>query len=415
MIAMAEELASRGYAVSFVIHEVAKEWLSNANIQVIPWQLGIDSSNEAYTAEKESFWGNLSKEPNSWRVDKLMLERVINFYALMYESLEKILQQHRPDCLIIDRAVIPAIDLAQRYNLPFIIQTRFLGNFVKADPKYPEFGATYSIRMNLWQKCLNFLSPRLKQIYLLPSMLKLNQIRQEYANQEGKSSLLKTPIIIVGTSFEIEIPRPLPPNVHLVGPIFPKNIKPLSNDLCEWFESDQSRLVVYIAFGTLVTLNPWQAKALVEGLTDPKIRVLWSLPESQQSLLPPLPDSFRIESFVPQQTVLSHPKIALFVNHCGMNSINEALYHGKPILALPFFGDQHYNAARLVDLGVALKLDKRRFSGADVRHKVNQILYSQNYQDSASRISQGLQLTSGLHKSAEIVEAVLQTTQSSEV
>jgi UDP:flavonoid glycosyltransferase YjiC (YdhE family) len=139
-------------------------------------------------------------------------------------------------------------------------------------------------------------------------------------------------------------------------------------------EEGEGTKVVYIAFGTLATIESWQAKALVEGLTDTRFRVLWSLPKSQQHVLPSLPTSFRIEHFVPQQAVLSHPAVRAFISHCGMNSINEALYWEKPILALPFFGDQHYNAARIVDLGAALKLDKQNFDSAEVRSKMDALL-----------------------------------------
>jgi MGT family glycosyltransferase len=214
--------------------------------------------------------------------------------------------------------------------------------------------------------------------------------------------------MIVGTAFGIEIPRPLPPHVQMVGPIFPKNVEPLSPSLSKWLEEgEESTGVVYIAFGTLATLEPWQAKALVEGLTDTGFRVLWSLPKNQQHILPSLPSSFRIEQFVPQQAILSHSSVRAFVSHCGMNSINEALYWEKPILALPFFGDQHYNSARIVDLGVALKLNKNHFDSAEVRRKIDTLLSIPSYKDATRQMSALLKNTGGLDKAADIVETTL--------
>jgi UDP:flavonoid glycosyltransferase YjiC (YdhE family) len=90
-----------------------------------------------------------------------------------------------------------------------------------------------------------------------------------------------------------------------------------------------------------------------------------------------------------------------------MNGINEALYYGKPILALPFFGDQHYNAARLVDLGVALKLNKISFDHSEVRRKLHQILEHQSYRDHATQISTALKQTNGLEKGIEVIETFL--------
>jgi UDP:flavonoid glycosyltransferase YjiC (YdhE family) len=75
-----------------------------------------------------------------------------------------------------------------------------------------------------------------------------------------------------------------------------------------------------------------------------------------------------------------------------MNSIHESLDAGKPILALPFFGDQHYNATRLVDLGVALKLNKHNFSHIEVNQKIEQLLHEQRYTENALTISTALNL-----------------------
>lgn len=51
-----------------------------------------------------------------------------------------------------------------------------------------------------------------------------------------------------------------------------------------------------------------------------------------------------------------HPKILAFVSHGGMLSISETTHCGKPILTVPFFGDQFSNAAavRAVGLGKTL-------------------------------------------------------------
>jgi UDP:flavonoid glycosyltransferase YjiC (YdhE family) len=408
MIAIAQELVCRGYQVSFVIAEEARQWIANTNAHFIPWELRLETTDEGIDDNKQDLWQKSSQEPSIWRSEKIMLNGLIDSYVSMYKTLKPIFQQYSPDLLVIDRAVIPAIDLAQQMNLPYIIQTRFLGNFVPANSKYPRFGTSYSVHMNLWQRCLNFFRPYWLLLHFLPAMRKLNQVRSQCTDQKKLNDPFSQHPMIVGTAFGIEIPRPLPPFVHLVGPIFPKTVKPLSPSLSKWLEEGkESQGVVYIAFGTLATLEAWQAKALVEGLTDNRFRVLWSLPKNQQHLLPTLPSSFRIEDFVPQQTVLSHAAVRAFVSHCGMNSINEALYWGKPILALPFFGDQHYNAARIVDLGVALKLNKQSFDSAEVRQKINHLLSNPSYTDAARQMAVILKSTGGLDKAADIVETML--------
>jgi UDP:flavonoid glycosyltransferase YjiC (YdhE family) len=35
---------------------------------------------------------------------------------------------------------------------------------------------------------------------------------------------------------------------------------------------------------------------------------------------------------------LAHPKTVAFVSHIGLNSLNEAVHFGIPLVAVPFFG-----------------------------------------------------------------------------
>lgn len=48
----------------------------------------------------------------------------------------------------------------------------------------------------------------------------------------------------------------------------------------------------------------------------------------------------------------------MFISQCGLQSFQEAVYFGVPILGIPFFGDQKYNAKKIVteELGVQLSL-----------------------------------------------------------
>ena len=48
----------------------------------------------------------------------------------------------------------------------------------------------------------------------------------------------------------------------------------------------------------------------------------------------------------------------LFISNCGMNGVNEAVYHGIPIVCMPIFADQVDNAKRIIDRGLGLVLDK---------------------------------------------------------
>ena len=57
-----------------------------------------------------------------------------------------------------------------------------------------------------------------------------------------------------------------------------------------------------------------------------------------------LPSNVKIVSWAPQNDVLGHPAVKLFVTQAGINSLYEAIYHAKPVVSVPLIADQPVNA-----------------------------------------------------------------------
>ncbi|KAI9551887.1 UDP-glycosyltransferase 209A1 [Daphnia sinensis] len=58
-----------------------------------------------------------------------------------------------------------------------------------------------------------------------------------------------------------------------------------------------------------------------------------------------------------QREFPGHPNAKVFITHGGMLGTQESIYHGVPLLGLPFGNDQRANVARAVRDGWGLKLD----------------------------------------------------------
>jgi glucuronosyltransferase len=58
-----------------------------------------------------------------------------------------------------------------------------------------------------------------------------------------------------------------------------------------------------------------------------------------------------LKKWLPQQDILGHPNVELFITHAGFGSILESIYHETPVLSMPAFIDQFSNAARSCRLG----------------------------------------------------------------
>lgn len=86
--------------------------------------------------------------------------------------------------------------------------------------------------------------------------------------------------------------------------------------------------------------------------------VLWTCKDSKWPKDVRLAPNVKIMDWLPQNDLLTHPSIRLFVTHGGFNSVMEAIQHGVPMVGIPFFGDQHENMVRVEakKIGVSVQL-----------------------------------------------------------
>ena len=97
-------------------------------------------------------------------------------------------------------------------------------------------------------------------------------------------------------------------------------------------------------------LPPEKRNALLRIFGKLKHRILWKWEDDQME---GKPENVMIGKWLPQDDILAHPNVRLFISHCGKGSVNEAKYHGVPILAVPLFGDQISNARQIEQEGWA--------------------------------------------------------------
>ncbi|KAG2376528.1 UDP-glycosyltransferase protein [Vigna angularis] len=121
--------------------------------------------------------------------------------------------------------------------------------------------------------------------------------------------------------------------------------KPLNEECSNWLEEKGPRSVVYISFGSMVSLTAEQVEEVAWGLKESGVNFLWVLRESEQGKLPCgyrdlVKDKGLIVTWCNQLELLAHQATGCFVTHCGWNSTLESLSLGVPVLCLPQWADQ---------------------------------------------------------------------------
>ncbi|MDI5941500.1 glycosyltransferase, partial [Micromonospora sp. DH15] len=135
-------------------------------------------------------------------------------------------------------------------------------------------------------------------------------------------------------------------------------------------------------------------------------QVLWKLPAGQRHRLPgPLPPHVRVEEWIPSQLdVLAHPNVRAFVCHGGANGFHEGVHFGQPMLMTPFWLDCYDIAARAVDAGVGLALDRPpHVDAGEVAAKLRRLLTEESFRERSRHWGEQCRRAGGVGRAADLV------------
>ncbi|XP_010542752.1 PREDICTED: UDP-glycosyltransferase 89C1-like [Tarenaya hassleriana] len=162
-----------------------------------------------------------------------------------------------------------------------------------------------------------------------------------------------------------------------VGPILPpaagsdedrggKSSVPVG-ELTAWLDAFPENSVVYVAFGSQVSMGKAQGEAIAAALEKSGVRFIWAVKKSGgDDTAEIVPRGFEertaergrvIRGWAPQKVILEHRAVGSYLTHLGWGSVLEGLIGGTVLLAWPMHADNHFNTKLLADeLGAAVKV-----------------------------------------------------------
>lgn len=143
--------------------------------------------------------------------------------------------------------------------------------------------------------------------------------------------------------------------------------------LLEWLDGRAPRSVVYVNYGSITVMTNEQMLEFAWGLASSGYPFLWNvrpdLVKGDAAVLPPeflraIEGRGILTTWCPQEKVIEHEAVGVFLTHSGWNSTVESLCAGVPMLCWPFFAEQQTNSRYgCVEWGVAMEI------GQDVRRE----------------------------------------------
>jgi MGT family glycosyltransferase len=409
LLRQAEELQRRGWRVAIACARDMRPHVASESPSLPFLDLGPLGPIAGELRRNEEA---ASRDANFARGSMRILRGLRAVWPLMFDGLARALAADRPDVVVVDLFSSAGMCAAEAAGIPFVVNN-------------PDLVASLSVTLLPPADHLPFLfsgrsihdvspiqrlaGPILRRIATLAAAVTverdLNRLRKSRGLPRIRvDDLLRGRQILVDGAFGLEYPRPLPSCVAMIGPMLSSDVEPLSAEVNAWLADGPP--VVYVNLGTLAVAPDGQLAKMRDAFDDEGFRALWILRAPQPaSLRAPLPPGVRIlEWGPPPVAILAHPNVKVFVSHCGINSVHESLYAGTPIVGIPMLADQRDMAVRVVDAGVGLWLDKRRFTAAALRSAIVRVLREDSFRAGIPALQAAFAEAGGVRRAADLIE-----------
>lgn len=402
-----EELHARGHSMtvirastSWYIPETSPLYTS-ITIEI---NEGLENFFDVYLQEQMRAQREGASALTFLKLTKDFLSMISEAHSLWADALAQIfddekmiqsLKDSKYDLVLTDPAIAPGVVLAKYLKLPLVLNVRWItsgeGHFALAPSPLsyiPVPGSGLTDKMNFIQRVKNVLFYNIilfQQRFLVgPSY---DAICDKYI--EGGcdiiSLLQEADIWLFRSDFVFDFPRPTMPNVIYIGGFQCKPAQPLPADLEEFVQSAGEHGVIIMTLGTLVNALPKDvADDIASIFAKMPQKVIWRHKGKRPSTLG---NNTMIVDWMPQKDLLGHPQTKVFVAHGGTNGVQEAIYHGVPVLGIPLFFDQYDNLLRLQEREAGKIIQLADLNGQSFEHGLNEVLHQDSYRENMQRLS----------------------------
>nr|ADC91923.1 UDP glucuronosyltransferase 1 family polypeptide a4 isoform 1 [Danio rerio] len=399
-----EELGRRGNQVVVVIPEASLSMGPSEKTTTLTYPVNYTKAELHMVLEgnlTEILSTDFSTELSKFFVFFLQLKVLQNFIVrnaeglLFNEDLMKKLQDCKFDAILTDPfepvgviaseyLSIPAIYM--QVNLPCGVDS--LASQCPSPPSYvPQRNTHFTDQMNIWQRCTNLVRTLLQHMACRYMYTEADEIASRFLQRRASivEIMNRATLWLMRFDFAFEFPRPLMPNMVMIGGMATKMPKPLSKELEEFVNGSGEHGFVVFTLGSMVSQLPEaKAREFFEAFRQIPQRVLWRytgpVPENA-------PKNVKLMKWLPQNDLLGHPKVRAFVTHGGSHGIYEGICNGVPMVMLPLFGDQGDNAQRLVSRGVAESLTIYDVTSEKLLVALKKVINDKSYKEKMMKLS----------------------------
>lgn len=337
------------------------------------------------------------------------VERLQHYYKELINALDTF----NPDVVYLDTYDFIAEPVISRLNIPFAHVSAMVPAFFERD--IPPIGTGWDIE-HKWLNRFRLLSVLL---FARPFIYKRKQ-NQKKALQSIYSQWntfvfreISPYLYLLFSTDQFEYPRKrFIPQVFYIGPSINISSGRQLSDF-PWQKIDTNRPLIYVATGTLFieqykTFYQYVLAALTDDNMPFPVHVVMAIGKQEYiDTLGKVPPNFTIVRYAPQLEILE--KASLFITHGGVNSVNEALWHGTPMLVVHYGGDRLDVGRRVAYRNAGICMDLKDVSPETLRKHTAKLIQTPAYTQAAAKIKASYRMCRAGETAGDLILHLAQT------
>lgn len=430
-LALMSRLAMAGHTISCGCPSPVKEKVEQAGFKFHP----LAEFYPQPAPSHPSFSGLFAKvRKATYLLLKYRARAQVTEKRLGQEFFLQLIEKEKPDLLIIDIELHAYIFTAYGLKIPsLLLCTRFVQFRMEGIPPInsniiPDGSHESLNEINrAWASRKNKMKRKNRKLAIHHGFVDRRSVLLRYAKKQGfplaflcqygwPPPFTHRALPTIHTNLpQLEFTNALPHHLHYVGPMISTRrlqakVSPALAKAFKQKEQDNSRLI-YCTIGTMGVNRAHFLERLVQAVAQ---ETSWTLIVSlgDGTSLPSQKEDFKNIHFfksVPQLIVIK--KADLVIHHGGINTANECIFFGKPMLI--YSGEQHDQngtCSRMVAHGLALYGDPKNTSADQFRKDINEVLNTASYREKAMAFQQLSKSSSTTNRLQQVVERMLKAT-----
>ncbi|XP_057217861.1 UDP glucuronosyltransferase 1 family, polypeptide B1 [Triplophysa rosa] len=402
MKVLATELAERGHDILVLVPETNLLIRSSELFRTETFPVRI-TKDQLSTSLKGFQNGVFTRSPALFDIF-VQVERLLNFTGMQVQGCESLLynealmekiKEENFELVLTDPFLPCGTIIAAKLRLPAVYFLRgmpcgldMLASQCPSPPSYvPRFHSGSTDSMTFVERVKNFVMSGTEMGLCKIMYASFDELAARYLDADVTYQELigRGAVWLLRYDFTFEYPRPLMPNMFLIGGINCAKHSKLTAEVEEFVEGSGDHGIVVFTLGSLIASIPKEkAEVFFKAFSMIPQRVLWrytgEIPEN-------VPKNVKLMKWLPQNDLLGHPKARAFITHGGTHGIYEGICNGVPMVMLPLFGDQSDNVHRVASRGVGVILDIHEITAESLVDALNTVITNSSYKEKMKKLS----------------------------